>query len=74
MKKSILVFMLLAVLTIGCREKKNNKDKVNSSPETENLELKKEINSIESASTEIENVKIEIEKSSEKLDELLKDL
>lgn len=71
MKKSILVLVLLALLSVGCGGKKNNPKEVQSSQETETLELGNEVDSI---STEIESVIIEIEESSEKLDELLNDL
>ncbi len=74
MNKLILAFLIFAALAIGCGEKKAKKDKIDSLPETENIELRKEINSIESAIIEIENVKTEINESAKKLDELLKDL
>ena len=76
MKRHILtiVFPTLLLIGTGCGDIKNNQDKDNSSEKTEEIELQKEINSIDSVTIEIEKAKDEIQESSDELDELLDNL
>ncbi len=76
MKRHILTitFPILLLIGTGCGDTKNNQDKDNSSGKTEEIELQKEINSIDSVAIEIEKAKDEIQESSDKLDELLDNL
>ena len=74
MKKYILTIALFIPLVIGCGNSTSNKENENSAVEVEGVELKKEVNTLDSIAAESEKVKKEIQESSEKVDEMLNEL
>jgi len=68
MKKLILALSLMALFIVACGEKKNQ------TQSKENLELQKQVETMDSTTKEFEIIKQDIDESSENLDELLKDL
>lgn len=70
MKRFILAFMLLPFIMVSCGEPQENK----RAQDPEVIEIQKEMEIIDSSTKEMEQVKKEIDESSEKLDELLEDL
>ncbi|MEN8116830.1 MAG: hypothetical protein ABFS16_07610 [Bacteroidota bacterium] len=74
MKKTIFGLFLIALLSVSCGSKKNNEKESSLNQEKEKSELVKEINSNDSVSTEIEEIKTEIEEASNKLDTLISNL
>jgi TolA-binding protein len=74
MKNSMLLLTLFLFLLSGCAKQNNNGDNARSSQEIEDVDVKKEINALDSASKKLENTQKEIEESSKKLDEALDEL
>ena len=76
MKKYILtiVFPALLLMGTGCGNTQSNQENEESTIKTEEIELQKEIESIDSLTIEIEKANDEIQESSAKLDELLENL
>ena len=61
--------LVISIGFIGCTDKK--KEEGENLENTLNVEQEKEVNRLDSETTEIENVKKDIEDSSNELDELL---
>jgi len=69
MKKSIFIGILVALVALSCVD-----DSKKKAEEQKKLELQKEIEAIDSTVVELEKINEDILKSTEELDELLKDL
>ena len=69
MKKSIFIGILVALVSFSCVDDAKKKEE-----EQKKLELQKEIKAIDSSVVELEKINEDILKSTEELDELLKDL
>ncbi|MBV1923673.1 MAG: hypothetical protein KUG68_06580 [Flavobacteriaceae bacterium] len=69
MKKSIFIGILVALVSLSCVDDSKKKEE-----EQKKLELQKEIKAIDSTVVELEKINEDILKSTEELDELLKDL
>lgn len=76
MKKHILIIVFPALLLMGtgCGNIQSNQENEDSTTKTEEIELQKEIESIDSLTIEIEKANDEIQESSAKLEELLENL
>lgn len=76
MKKYILtiVFPAFLLMGTGCGNTQSNQENEDSTTKTEEIELQKETESIDSLTIEIEKANDEIKESSAKLDELLENL
>jgi len=72
MKKILLTLLVISIGFIGCTDKK--KEEGENVENTLNVEQEKEVNRLDSETTEIENVKKDIEDSSNELDELLEEI
>ncbi|ACF13894.1 hypothetical protein Ctha_1431 [Chloroherpeton thalassium ATCC 35110] len=74
MKTSIYMSALLAVLFIGCGEKADTNKEVPSVEKTDSVETKGTTTATDSAENKIQDIKSEIENSSEKLDKIINEL
>lgn len=70
MKKRIFSLLLLVLFAVGCSKTDTNQKEDQSSGE----KIEKEINTLDSTTTEMEKAKKEIEESAEELDEAIDDL